>query len=203
MAALHNFLRNNFRPGEWIGRICGPIWGNRVANVLQDVQGIGCRWYKPTDQEGRGWRVIFDGSSDVQLPPGWVWPWDTKYKGLFSIHFVAADEFSITGYNKELSGGVYMVGVQKTEIVAGTGLTWADDTWQSGTIEDGTQQAVWLEMDRQTTVVTIMAGSDFPDGTSGKYAYTEIVPLWFFTWDTDRITTIYDMRLTVRLPAMA
>jgi hypothetical protein len=73
MGALHNFLRNNFREGEWVGRVCGPRWGNRVANILQDLQGVNCKIQKPTNQEGRGWRIIVDGTSDVStdIPAPW------------------------------------------------------------------------------------------------------------------------------------
>jgi hypothetical protein len=68
MGALHNYLRNNFQPGEWLGRFCNPKQHNRIANILQDIQGVGLRIVKPTDQEGRGWRIINDGTSDI-LPP--------------------------------------------------------------------------------------------------------------------------------------
>ena len=41
---------------------------NRIANILEDIQGVGLRIVKRTDAEGRGWLIINDGSSDVTLP---------------------------------------------------------------------------------------------------------------------------------------
>ena len=73
MGALHNFLRNNFRPGEWLGQYCTSRQHNRLANIALDIQGINCRIHKPVDQEGRGWRVIVDGSSDIQPAPNPPW----------------------------------------------------------------------------------------------------------------------------------
>lgn len=74
MGELKNFLRNNFRPGEWLGQFCTPRQHNRIANVLQGIQGVNCRIEKPTNHEGRDWRVIIDGGSDVStdITPPWV-----------------------------------------------------------------------------------------------------------------------------------
>lgn len=39
---------------------------NRVANILNDIQGVGCRIEKPVNGNGRGWKIIVgDGSSDI------------------------------------------------------------------------------------------------------------------------------------------
>jgi len=200
----HNFLRSNFTrvsPLHWFGR---HLQENRIANILKDIEGIGCHVSKPTNADGRGWMIVNDGRSDVPLPPGFPMPYNSR-SGLFAVHSYGLDRYAITGYNKELTGGVYMVGAQVGTITAGNGLAFVNDTWECTDIADDTHQAVWLEMDRKTNYVTIISGQDFPDGRDSKYAYTEIVPLWFFKWDTDseKITTIYDMRHCVRLPAMA
>jgi len=39
----------------------------RVHNILEDIEGVGCRVEKPTNREGLGWRIIVDGSSDVDI----------------------------------------------------------------------------------------------------------------------------------------
>jgi hypothetical protein len=76
MGELKNFLRNNFRPGEWLGQFCTPRQHNRIANVLQGIQGVNCRIDKPTNHEGRDWRVIIDGSSDIISDGNPTPPWE-------------------------------------------------------------------------------------------------------------------------------
>jgi len=40
---------------------------NRIGNIVNDLQGVGCRIDKPVNGEGRGWRIIVgDGTSDIQ-----------------------------------------------------------------------------------------------------------------------------------------
>jgi hypothetical protein len=74
MGVIHNFLRTNYRPGEWLGRLCSPQERNRQNNIFQDCKGVWCRIEKPVNQEGRGWRWIVDGTSDIYdgTQPPWV-----------------------------------------------------------------------------------------------------------------------------------
>lgn len=37
---------------------------NRVANILNDIEGIGCHVEKPTNGEGRGWKIVVDKGQD-------------------------------------------------------------------------------------------------------------------------------------------
>ena len=57
---IRNFLRNNFRGGEPLRHFCHPKWFRRVANILMDIEGVGCHIEKPTALEGRGWKVVVD-----------------------------------------------------------------------------------------------------------------------------------------------
>jgi len=57
---IRNFLRNNFRGGEPVRNVCHPKWFRRVANILMDIEGVGCHIEKPTALEGRGWKVVVD-----------------------------------------------------------------------------------------------------------------------------------------------
>ena len=41
---------------------------NRIANILNTIEGIGCRIHKPLNGDGRGWAIIVDGSSDITPP---------------------------------------------------------------------------------------------------------------------------------------
>jgi len=74
---LRNFL-SRFRAGDPVAKVANVRQANRVANILEDITGIGCRIAKPTDAEGKGWQIIVDGSSDVQPPDGWVAPWSNS-----------------------------------------------------------------------------------------------------------------------------
>ena len=65
--ALH-FLER-FVSGDPVAKTAAARQQNRVANILEDIQGVGCRIDKPTNREGKGWRIICDGTSDVTLPP--------------------------------------------------------------------------------------------------------------------------------------
>jgi hypothetical protein len=51
-----------------------PRHHNRIGNVLQNIVGVNCRIDKPVNQEGRGWKIIIDGSSDISdgvIQPPW------------------------------------------------------------------------------------------------------------------------------------
>ena len=53
----------------------GVTTANRLANILQDIQGIGCRIEKPTDRDGLGWHIVVDGySTDIDSPDGSILP---------------------------------------------------------------------------------------------------------------------------------
>jgi len=54
-------LNNVFRPGEPIANI-QAAWLKTVANIFNDIQGIGCHIEKPPGGEGLGWQIIVDSS---------------------------------------------------------------------------------------------------------------------------------------------
>ena len=107
MGALHNFLRNNFRPGEWLGQYCTSRQHNRLANIALDIQGINCRIHKPVDQEGRGWRVIVDGTSDVEDPPDP--PWASSPPAIFDRTSVdTASVIAATWGELKMNGALFL-----------------------------------------------------------------------------------------------
>jgi hypothetical protein len=61
---LHNWLRR-FRSGAPLCAFSAQSW-NRVANVLESIEGVGCRIEKT--ENGWGWQIVVDGSSDFEPP---------------------------------------------------------------------------------------------------------------------------------------
>ncbi len=76
MSILGTFFRRCMR-GEPLFRLASLRNLLRVFNVLEDIEGQGCRIAKPVNAEGRGWRIIVDGTSDVAPPDGAPPPWET------------------------------------------------------------------------------------------------------------------------------
>ena len=62
---IRNWLKNTFKGGEPLRHYCRARWFNRVANVLQDIEGVGCIIRKPTDNEGRGWKIIVGEGDEI------------------------------------------------------------------------------------------------------------------------------------------
>lgn len=65
MPQLRGFLQR-FRKGQPLWSFCDSVHHNRVAEVLENILGVGCRIDKPID--GSPWKIIVDGSSDVFIP---------------------------------------------------------------------------------------------------------------------------------------
>jgi hypothetical protein len=66
---LVNYIRS-FRPGAPVNKVANTRDHNRIANILNDLQGVNCRVVKPLDKEGLGWRIVVDKSSDIEPPDG-------------------------------------------------------------------------------------------------------------------------------------
>jgi hypothetical protein len=87
-----------FRRGDPVAKVCNTTHHNRVAQILEDIEGSGCRIEKPTD--GSPWRIVIDGTSDISPPPGSGvgeagYPWGTQYT--FGLKRTGANK--ITVYN--------------------------------------------------------------------------------------------------------
>jgi hypothetical protein len=91
---LRGFLRR-FRAGDPVAKVCDHEHHNRVAEILENAQGCGCRLDKPTD--GTPWTVIVDGSTDIPFPngakPQMGWPWGEQYT--FGITQTAEDKIKV------------------------------------------------------------------------------------------------------------
>jgi len=64
MPQLRGFLQR-FRRGQPLWSFCDHVHHNRVADVLENILGCGCRIEKPID--GTPWKIIVDGSSDITV----------------------------------------------------------------------------------------------------------------------------------------
>lgn len=62
---LDNWLRR-YRAHSPLCRFDPQSW-NRIANVLESIEGVGCRIEKT--ENGWGWQIIVDGNSDTEPPP--------------------------------------------------------------------------------------------------------------------------------------
>lgn len=81
MSLLGTFFRRvGF--GRALNKLASLYNLTRVFNVLEDIQGVNCRIEKPVDAEGRGWRIIVDGSGDEAPPDGKPPPWSSS-----AVHF--------------------------------------------------------------------------------------------------------------------
>lgn len=54
-----NFLKR-FQKGDPVCKVADTENMNRIANILEDLKGVGCRIVKPTNDNGRGWKIIID-----------------------------------------------------------------------------------------------------------------------------------------------
>jgi hypothetical protein len=69
------FLRSLFKSGDPVRKTANAAQQRRVANILKGIEGLGCWIDKPLVDEGRNWRIVVDGRSDVPIPPGVKPPW--------------------------------------------------------------------------------------------------------------------------------
>ena len=158
MPAIFNWL-SRFVPETPLRKVANVRQQNRIANILEDIQGIGCRILKPTDREGLGWRIMLDGSSDVEPPADTYLAWDEQYSWRLTLE--SFDIASIT------SGTLYW----RREAQTITDYT--------GTIDFSTNTHFYITVDRSgaTPTFTWTEGTSFPEATS-TLSY---IPIYEFT----------------------
>jgi hypothetical protein len=66
--ALIGFLRNTFAKGDPLRIVANHTQQNRIANILMDLSGVGCRVVKPINADGKGWKIVVDGGTDTDEP---------------------------------------------------------------------------------------------------------------------------------------
>ena len=75
-----------FKAGDPVRAVSNVEDHNRIANIWNTIEGIGCRIHKPLNGDGRGWAIIVDGSNDI-VPPVGLHPVGVKE----SIEYDASD----------------------------------------------------------------------------------------------------------------
>jgi len=183
MPRIANWLKNTFKKGDPVRAVPDAEWCNRVANILQDIRGIGCRIEKPTDANGFNWCIIVDGSSDGDPTTGYEPPWDgggdTGYDGLFELTSVGTTNFEITDTQKATGTMVRMGGKDEIKTInAGSGMLFDTDHWQASAALTGDTYIYLLTT--SDTAASIVRATTMPDVSSGGYDY---IPLWFLPWD--------------------
>ena len=205
MPHFPHMLKTRYKGGEHIREYCSPTERNRQNNFITGLRGIGCRVvHDPNDY--RECRIVVDGSSDIPIPGQSAF--GGGFQALFNTGPITQTKWTVRR-DMVSSGGIYVLGAKYSAALGVDGVTAETisgvQVWSSGELTDDTKQACFLEIDRSTNYVTIVAAESFPSGTAAKYEYTEIVPLWWFGWDDsdDIIDNVIDMRHSVRLPGMA
>lgn len=67
MSAIRGYLKR-FRPGQQTRLVADPTNLNRIADILEDIYGIGCHVEKPTD--GSPWCIVVDALAGGGGLPG-------------------------------------------------------------------------------------------------------------------------------------
>lgn len=58
-----------YAPGTPVRQVANVEENNRIRNILNDIQGVGCRIEKPRGANGLGWRIIVDNRTDLDPIP--------------------------------------------------------------------------------------------------------------------------------------
>jgi len=77
-SALGRFFKR-FRTGDPIRKACDSRNLNTVFDVLEDLQGLGCRIERTNT--GKGWMIVVDGTSDIEPPEDYTPPWEPDKSG--------------------------------------------------------------------------------------------------------------------------
>ena len=132
---LRGFL-HRFQKGDPVASVCNTTHHNRVADILENIEGYGCRIDKPID--GSPWTIYFDGTSDQSplndTPPCIGYP----YGELWTCGIMIAANV-VTVYNARAR----RMGERNAD---GTNKTWQATTTDV-TFSDGANQRIIWEWD--------------------------------------------------------
>jgi hypothetical protein len=65
---MESFIKK-FKQGDAVFRVLGVDNVNRIIDVLVGIRGDGCEIQKPTNAEGRNWKIVLDGKhTDIPNP---------------------------------------------------------------------------------------------------------------------------------------
>lgn len=186
-----NWLQT-FKAGDPVRKVCSVRNMNRIANILNNIEGIGCRIVKNTTAEGRDWKIVVDGGTDVtpdQVPSGWPYrPGGSGASGYiepFGIKSTASGdscayvEFYVSGLSGHATGMTQFKGVwyavtdETSPGASGVELTASKAFYLSCTIT--------ASAGKQTAAFKFKMADTFPagDGSSDPNKTIEIFPLWY------------------------
>jgi len=195
MGAIRNFLQRK-RPGDPVGKTGDAAAWNRVCNILEDMTGVGIRIQKPTDREGRGWKLIVDGSSDEgESPTTYQPPWQTMntYPWPYGVS-IDEDEVTILRAAANIGGAQSRITCSDTTITMteGNEYIWAEidmaaapyvlsvtgphSAEAANDIENGlyrfTLYRFTLELDEEDNVIEAVMKEDYIHGVAWPQVYT-------------------------------
>ena len=163
MPQLRGFLRR-FRAGQSVSSFCDSTHHNRVADILENILGCGCRIEKPMD--GTPWKIIIDGSSDITggglgvLPGGGLgFPWGSTYT--FGITDTSAGDT----YKLKVWKGKFRRCGDQTYNAADTEVTFSGD---------GDQWLVWRWSESSGLEIVTTPQTNYPAESDSTYIYGPI-----------------------------
>ena len=141
MGKIRNWLRR-YKPEEPLRLVANVRQQNRIANVLEDIEGIGCRIEKPQNLEGMGWKIVVGDGGDAENPDG-------STPGAYQFEVVRFSDTSV-----KVRGGwwAYYVGEVRTQedlAVAG-----ADFENLTGELSPSGTGVIYLELDTDEAATT-------------------------------------------------
>lgn len=187
-----NWLRT-FIPETPLRLVANVRQMNRIANILNNIQGVNCRIEKPTNDEGRNWLIVVDGGSDVvptdENDEHFPSPFSdsesttTTHKTLFELYDVEATTLKVRGHAQ----AVRLFGVPHTVTAGSAGAALDADITISG------NTYLWINVDLGTShTATLEAGASIPDGDDDSFPF----PLWYIAFASGSIDQANSLDLT-------
>jgi hypothetical protein len=67
--ASTGFLREDFKEGDPVRKLCSATQARRIARILNSIEGVGCIIERNFGQEGLGWKIVIpEGGPNVPKP---------------------------------------------------------------------------------------------------------------------------------------
>ena len=202
---IFNFLRNNFRAGEPLFHFCHPKWFNRVANILQGIEGVGCDIVKPQNAEGRGWKIVVQNPAYSDAYQWQGLPTDTSvhvrvgswYRNGAALSL--APDTGQTYKSMDVADGNYVWAAvdssfSSVTIANGPSYTDADNKWLIG---HKTASGAWVQDWRGGMIDEYLLTPDYQslekddNNDTGGDPYT----LQFYGWDSPSVFSPSDLDL--------
>jgi hypothetical protein len=162
MPQLRGFLQR-FRRGQPLWSFCDHVHHNRVADILENILGCGCRIEKPID--GTPWKIIVDGSSDITGGDLGILPGGSGTPG-----FPRGSTYTF---------GITATAADKLKVWKGKLRRWGDQTYNATDTEvtfsgDGDQWLVWRWSESSGLEIVTTPQLNYPAESDSTYIYGPI-----------------------------